>query len=219
MKTEFLNPGEKQSLRQKSYFPTLEEIKEKESTYLEYKSELEKYINEHSLQAAGLALPQWGENVAVFSLKLGNQVETVFSPKIISKGSKEYLYTEGCLSFPGISCLIKRPNSVDVSYYVFEKNQWKQVKTKLTDIHEPNRIRIWARVFQHEYDHLIGVPMLDSGIQLAPTEKTKVMKIDSDIYGLDYYIEGENVLIFANKEIVPQDYPDSKIVGIYERKQ
>ena len=56
--------------------------------------------------------------------------------------------TEGCLSFPGESCTIKRPASIQVRYQD-ATGEWQQEQLE----------GIQARCFQHEFDHLEGTIM------------------------------------------------------------
>ena len=66
----------------------------------------------------------------------------VINPEILdSKG--EYVMEEGCLSIPGIRAEVTRADSIAVR---FTNGDFKEVVTWFSGI--------WARVFQHEYDHL-----------------------------------------------------------------
>lgn len=57
---------------------------------------------------------------------------------------------EGCLSVPGIRALVPRYQAISVNY---QNLQGEFCQTQLTDFP--------ARVFQHEFDHLIGLVYLD----------------------------------------------------------
>lgn len=57
---------------------------------------------------------------------------------------------EGCLSIPGIRALVPRYRSIVVSY---QDPQGRPCQLQLEDFP--------ARVFQHEYDHLLGMLYLD----------------------------------------------------------
>lgn len=58
---------------------------------------------------------------------------------------------EGCLSVPNIRALVPRYTAIEVEYI---NEQGETIKTALFDFA--------ARVFQHEYDHLIGRVFLDN---------------------------------------------------------
>ena len=58
---------------------------------------------------------------------------------------------EGCLSIPSIRALVPRYTMIEVQYL---NEQGEFIKIELSDF--------TARVFQHEYDHLIGKVFLDN---------------------------------------------------------
>lgn len=211
---ELLKQGQLLSLKTPSVIPTLENIKADESKYLEFKKEIEAYLNMEQ-NAIGIALPQFGEHTAAFGMKFKDNIEVCFAPRILASSKVTSIFMEGCMSFPGVKCLVERPVSIDVSYFVYERNQWKHIKTKLSDNQQTGAI--YAKVFQHEFDHTKGITMLERALPIAPTDRIKLMKIDSDFCEKDYYIEGEEVLIYENKKINPQDYPDFINVGIYDK--
>lgn len=97
-------------------------------------------------QGIGLSAPQCGINKRV--LIMGNQEDLVacINPKIISMSTNRVTSEEGCLSFPNLWMRISRPDSVQVSYQTIDG---KEVEAELTGIK--------ARVFLHEFDHLMGI--------------------------------------------------------------
>ncbi|MBE1298996.1 MAG: peptide deformylase [Alteromonadaceae bacterium] len=75
----------------------------------------------------------------------------MFNPKVINKAEETEKDWEGCLSIPGIRARVPRPIWVEVSYQ--------------NETGETNTIRLeqfLARVFLHEFDHLIGLSYLDN---------------------------------------------------------
>ncbi len=94
----------------------------------------------------GLAAPQIGVKKRIFIM--GNFVKLVacINPKIISLSEERESDLEGCLSFPDLFMKVKRPASVIVSYCTVSG---ELVERELTGME--------ARVFLHEYDHLLGV--------------------------------------------------------------
>lgn len=66
----------------------------------------------------------------------------VINPEIL-ESSGEYVMEEGCLSVPGVRDEVTRADSLKVR---FTDGNFERVETELTGM--------WARVFQHEYDHL-----------------------------------------------------------------
>ncbi len=66
----------------------------------------------------------------------------VINPEILET-SGERVIEEGCLSVPGIRDEVLRADTIKVR---FTNGNFERVETELTGM--------WARVFQHEYDHL-----------------------------------------------------------------
>ncbi len=117
----------------------------------------------------GLAAPQIGLDLAVFVM--GNETEShaLFNPRIISVSKDVVQMQEGCLSFPGLYLNVKRPVSVVVQYEDLDgKTQEKELKG------------IMARVFLHEYDHLMGIcftdRVADLSLKLAQGRRAKNIK-------------------------------------------
>lgn len=117
----------------------------------------------------GLAAPQIGLDLAVFVM--GNETEShaLFNPRIISVGKDLAQMQEGCLSFPGLYLNVKRPATVVVQYEDIDgKTQEKELKG------------IMARVFLHEYDHLMGIcftdRVADLSLKLAQGRRAKNLK-------------------------------------------
>ena len=72
------------------------------------------------------------------------------NPKIINEEGNEWAFSEGCLSIPDIREDVFRQETVTFEYQDenFEK-------------HQDTLTGVAARVFQHEYDHLIGQLYVD----------------------------------------------------------
>lgn len=109
----------------------------------------------HNANGAGLAAPQIGLSIRIVvieeELPYGELFKGVFiNPKIISTSEKANYIQEGCLSFPGISVWVKRPETCFVSWYdqdgKFYEEEFSGIK---------------ARIIQHEIDHLDGGLMID----------------------------------------------------------
>jgi len=91
----------------------------------------------------GLAAPQVGYPYRLFIISYGDLKETFLNPKILSKSKETDWLEEGCLSIPGHRGLVERATEVEIEY----TNLAGQIKRgKLTGF--------YARIFQHEYDHL-----------------------------------------------------------------
>lgn len=100
-------------------------------------------------EGIGLAANQVGVAKQMFVYSLGGQMRALFNP-VILESSGEWLYTEGCLSLPGVYADIKRPREILLEAVDIKGNT---VNIEATDL--------LARLFQHEVDHLNGVLLLD----------------------------------------------------------
>ena len=69
-----------------------------------------------------------------------------FNPKIIHPSEKTITLEEGCLTFPGLTVKIKRPQHVRVRFTTPNGEIITKQFTGMT-----------ARIFQHELDHLNGI--------------------------------------------------------------
>ncbi len=98
----------------------------------------------------GLAANQLGYSHRVFAIQ-SNPILVCYNPIIVDKTSAMIALDEACLSFPGLSVKVKRPESIKVRYTEPNGNI---ITTKFTGM--------TARIFQHEFDHLEGKTMLDS---------------------------------------------------------
>lgn len=74
----------------------------------------------------------------------------LINPKIIKTSNGKNKDWEGCLSIPGIRAKVPRYNKIEVKYKTINDE-------KKTIIFKD----FVARIFQHEYDHLIGLAFID----------------------------------------------------------
>lgn len=98
------------------------------------------------LGGVGLSANQLGLNYKIFVMGLDNIRFNVFNPKIIEYSKEESSFSEGCLTYPGISIDIRRPIWIEVEYQNINSGTIRERLSGLT-----------ARVFQHEYDHMMGI--------------------------------------------------------------
>lgn len=94
----------------------------------------------------GLAAPQVGvqKRLFVYDLDDGTGPHTLINPTI-SESRGEWTYNEGCLSIPGMSFEIVRPNEVHLTGVDLDGNPVSIEADELL-----------GRLFQHELDHLEG---------------------------------------------------------------
>lgn len=104
----------------------------------------------HQHRGIGLAANQVGERIRLFVMCIDGHSWACFNPEIVQDYNDLTDYDEGCLSFPGESCIIKRPNTIHVRYY---NVGGVEILEKLTGLA--------SRCFQHELDHLNGITMQD----------------------------------------------------------
>ena len=80
---------------------------------------------------------------------------TCFNPMIISKSEEEVVMEEGCLTFPFLFLKITRPRKVVVKY-TDENNELKEGQLD----------GMMSRVFQHEYEHMLGRTFMEHASKL-----------------------------------------------------
>lgn len=103
-----------------------------------------------SQNGMGLAAPQIGISKRIFVMQIRGKLRQCFNPEIVEKSSVLIEFNEGCLSFPGEQCIIKRPDTVIVRYQDAAGN-----------FTETSLVGLEARCYQHEMDHLDGIIMHD----------------------------------------------------------
>jgi len=116
-------------------------------------------------RGVGLAAPQIGVNKRIIVIDVdpdddSHKPTILINPTIMSQKGEEVL-EEGCLSFPGISEEVKRPDEVVVEAL---DETGKCVKIEATTL--------MARAIQHEIDHLDGILLIDHFSRL----KRKLLK-------------------------------------------
>ena len=114
-----------------------------------------------SSKGVGIAAPQIGISKAIMIMASYPseryphapmmEPTALINPTIIAHSQTKEKEWEGCLSLPGIRAQVPRYTWVEVSYMTIEgKREEKRFEGFL------------ARIFQHEFDHLIGKVFLDS---------------------------------------------------------
>jgi peptide deformylase len=98
----------------------------------------------------GLAAPQIGIGKSVFITYLDDHIQYYINPKIITKSVHSNYCRELCLSCGLVWPDVKRPETVVL--------QWKDNDG---NIREQEFSSLPARLIQHEYDHLLGIPNID----------------------------------------------------------
>ena len=102
----------------------------------------------------GLAGPQVNVLKRIFVIDMSMideemDPEAFINPKIIESSGQETM-EEGCLSIPNVRADVTRPFSLTVEYQTLDG---ETVREEIDDL--------YARVFQHELDHLNGILFID----------------------------------------------------------
>ncbi len=98
----------------------------------------------------------------LFVYDLGDGARTVINPRII-ESEGEWAFEEGCLSVPGLSWEIVRPNAVHLVGLDLDGNEVSV-----------EAIEIEGRIFQHELDHLDGILLIE---RLDEDQRREALKI------------------------------------------
>ncbi|HTL48505.1 MAG TPA: peptide deformylase [Verrucomicrobiae bacterium] len=100
----------------------------------------------------GLAAPQVGisQRILIVSPRAKRGEEEVVVNPVIYESRGQEIGPEGCLSFPGLTAEVMRATRIRVRY---QDREGKPVDRELKDF--------FARVIQHEMDHLDGITLID----------------------------------------------------------
>ena len=94
---------------------------------------------------------------------------TCFNPMIISASADQVMMKAGCLTFPFVFLNISRPRKVVAKY-----------EDENGDLKEAHLDGMMSRVYQHEYDHMLGKTFVDGvskmKLDMAYKKAAKEMK-------------------------------------------
>ena len=116
----------------------------------------------YAAPGSGLAANQVGVQRRIFVYDAGEGARTIINPRILESDG-EWVYEEGCLSIPGLSWEIVRPNAVHLVGLDLDGNE---ISIEATEFE--------GRVFQHELDHLDGILLVE---RLDEDQRKDAMKI------------------------------------------
>lgn len=143
-------------LRRKSQELKNQELQQKEIQQLIL--DMEKTMIEKD--GIGLAAPQVGRNIRVVVISTKDGSLVLVNPRILHRSWKKEIMEEGCLSLPEIFGPVKR--SAKIKLVALNKTG-KKIKFKASGM--------FARVIQHEVDHLDGVLFIDGAKEITKGEK------------------------------------------------
>jgi peptide deformylase len=112
-------------------------------------------------KGVGLSAPQVGLDFRLIVLDDHGSPVYMFNPVVLKKSTEQQVGGEGCLSFPDMFRIIKRPLEVIVKY--------RDINNKMR--HEVYK-GLLARAILHEIDHLNGVLFIDHEEKVKNDEKT-----------------------------------------------
>jgi len=117
----------------------------------------------------GLAAPQVGVDKRIFIMGNFTKMVVCINPMIVSLSEEKATDLEGCLSFPELWLKVKRPISCTVQY-----------QSTLGEVVERDLEGMEARVFQHEFQHLLGITFTEivsnAVLTLARKKQTKILR-------------------------------------------
>lgn len=121
----------------------------------EFGPEIQKLVEDmdqtmENVDGAGLAAPQVGVSLRVFTYQIGDQRGHIINPKLELSEDYQADHIEGCLSIPGIAAPVPRRRHVTATGFDKFGNPIKLEGEGLL-----------ARCFQHETDHLDGILFID----------------------------------------------------------
>ena len=109
----------------------------------------------------------------------GTGIKTVFiNAQKVEEGGDSWDFEEGCLSIPDLRAEVIRPKSIFVSFFDVNMKE-----------HTIEADELFARVIQHEYDHLQGVLFIDYfDDEMKKRYKKHLEKIKKRKLDIDYPI-------------------------------
>lgn len=133
----------------------------------------------YTADGVGLAAPQIDRSIQLVVIGFrpydeatdtyGEEEErhVLINPEIISEGDKKGYFNEGCLSLPDIHEDVLRPETIVLHW--FDEN-WEEHNEEISGL--------FARVAQHEIDHLHGKVFTD---RLSQLRKTMIKRKINDV--------------------------------------
>jgi len=119
---------------------------------------------------AGLAAPQIGESLRIFvtgTADRGVERRAYINPVIVEAAGDLEPMEEGCLSLPGIRGAVRRPVTVTIRALDLEGREFTETSSEFA-----------ARVWQHEFDHLEGILIID---KMSPIDRLRVRRALKDL--------------------------------------
>ena len=135
----------------------------------------------------GLSANQVGLDARVFVMRTQDGNKAFFNPEITKVSQETDLLKEGCLSFPDIYLMIKRPKVCEMKYQDSEGNE-----------HSTMLDGVGARCAQHEIDHLNGIVFLQRASKLKLERALKSRPKERKRSRRGYEIVKQNEICFRS---------------------
>ncbi|MEA3272417.1 MAG: peptide deformylase [Patescibacteria group bacterium] len=118
-------------------------------------AKIQKLINEmietmNKKQGLGLAAPQINQSLQIIIVQKNNETVVFINPKILKKSWRKDVLEEGCLSVPEVYCEVKRAKKIKI-----------QALDRNGEVTKFNAKGLFARIIQHEIEHLDGILIID----------------------------------------------------------
>ena len=114
----------------------------------------------YQAEGVGLAAPQVGESIRMFVAdprEADTPEPTVFIDPVLETSGDLLPFEEGCLSIPDVRVMVRRPQSVRITATNLDGERFTLENDDFP-----------ARVWQHEFDHLDGVLIVD---RMSPKDR------------------------------------------------
>lgn len=148
------------------------------------------YDRMQELGGIGLSANQVGLNIKMFVMGIEGVKMAIFNPEILYQEG-ETVQDEGCLSFPGIFVKVKRSETIKVKFFNVKGEERQEYITGMT-----------ARIFLHEFDHMLGKTMKERVSKLKWDLATKKYKHKKEKLVKKYT---QKTLIDINEQIKEHD--------------
>jgi peptide deformylase len=128
------------------------------------------YLIMDAEEGAGLAAPQIGESLRIFvtgTIDRGVARKAYINPVLVDISGDLESMDEGCLSLPNVRGSVRRPTQVTIRALDIDGNEFTETSSDFA-----------ARVWQHEFDHLEGVLIID---KMSPIDRLRVRRALKDL--------------------------------------
>ncbi len=117
----------------------------------------------YDANGVGLAAVQVGVLRQVIVIDTGEPQEklVLINPEIIRQSGEQHT-SEGCLSLPGLSGIVKRPETVTIRAFDRDGGEYERTGTGLL-----------AKAFCHEIDHLSGILFKDKAEKITEEPESR----------------------------------------------